>query len=102
MQEKENSDEININTEEISKPDLSSSNNEQNNIIIDIPKNEENSETITIKPKLPKSDFEAHIIKAYRILVGLHIPLSENNTNNKTNKEINEEIGNKEKENSAI
>jgi len=102
MQEKEDSDKISINTGETSKSEISSSNNEQNNIIIDVPKDEENSETITIKPKLPKSDFEVHIIKAYRILVGLDIPLSEDNANNNTNNEIKEEIENKEKENLPI
>ena len=102
MQEKEDSDKISINTGETSKSEISSSNNEQNNIIIDVPKNEESSETITIKPKLPKSDFEVHIIKAYRFLVGLDISLSEDNANNNTNKEIKEEIENKEKENLPI
>ena len=102
MQEKEDSDKISINTGETSKSEISSSNNEQNNIIIDVPKNEESSETITIKPKLPKSDFEVHIIKAYRFLVGLDISLSEDNANNNTNNEIKEEIENKEKENLPI
>ena len=103
MEEKEDSDKLNINnTGETSKSELSPSNNEQNNIIIDVPKNEENSETITIKPKLPKSDFEVHIIKAYKILIGQDISLIENKTNNNTNKEINEEIENKQKENLPI
>ena len=51
---------------------------------------------------MPKSDFETHIIKAYRILIGLDIPLSESNTKNNNNNEISEEIEKKEKENLPI
>ena len=100
MNGKEEGKEVKLNTEE-NKVDSekSTSSHEQNNIIINMPKssdNSENSETLTIKPKIPKSDFENHIIKAYRKLIGIDSPL---NTNIYNNNETNEENENsKEKE----
>ena len=89
MAEKEETNEVKLSTEENK---IESPSQEQNNIIVNVPKNNdnsENSETLTIKPKIPKSDFENHIIKAYRNLIGLDSPLNMNIPHN--NNEINEE-----------
>ena len=87
MEENQNTNEIKLSTEEAkTQQENSSANIESNNIIANIQKNEENtnnSETIEIKQKLPKSDFENHIIKAYKKLIGLDSPLNENNKKNK-------------------
>ena len=93
MDDKKEAEEVKMNKEENKiEPENSAPSQEQNNIIINIPKNNENfknSETLTIKPKLPKSDFENHIIKAYRKLIGLDSPIDENNQNkNEKNEEI--------------
>ena len=93
MDDKREAEEVKMNKEENKiEPENSAPSQEQNNIIINIPKNNENfknSETLTIKPKLPKSDFENHIIKAYRKLIGLDSPIDENNQNkNEKNEEI--------------
>ena len=90
MNEYPDSNELKLTSEESSSlPELSQPSTEQNNIVINVSKKEENSETLTIKPKLTKSDFENHIIKAYRKLIGLDSQLNENNQNN--NIEINDE-----------
>ena len=96
MEEDKNTNELKLSTEESKiQTENSSQSTEPNNIIVNIPKateNTNNSETIEIKPKLPKSDFENHIIKAYKKLIGLDSPISEGN---KTNKNENvEEIEN--------
>ena len=113
MNNTQKSNEISLNTEE-NKQQSDKESSEQNNIVLDIEKNnieneekkenkenKDNSETISIKPKIPKSDFETHIIKAYRKLIGIDQSLSENNKNN--NNEIKEENYNKrEKESLSI
>ena len=102
------SNEMKISTEakktELENSELSE---EKNNIIINVPKNaenntentieeekekekEENSETLTIKPKMPKSDFENHIIKAYKKLIGLDISSNEKKPINPNENEENE------------
>ena len=101
MEEKEDSNELKVNSEEtapeIDQPTSPTETN--NNIIINIPKENDNSETLTIKPKI-KSEFETHIIKAYRKLIGLDIPLNENENEQKSKKEkTNDTVENaKEKE----
>ncbi len=112
MEEKEdsNSNELKINTEEtapeVDQPtspieinEANETNETNNNIIINIPKENDNSETLTIKPKI-KSEFETHIIKAYKKLIGLDIPLNENENEQKNKKEkTNDTVENgKEKE----
>ena len=97
MEEKEDSNELKINTEEtapevdqptspIETNEANETNETNNNIIINIPKENDNSETLTIKPKI-KSEFETHIIKAYKKLIGLDIPLNENENEQKNKKE---------------
>ena len=110
MEEKEDSNELKINTEEtapeVDQPtspieinEANETNETNNNIIINIPKENDNSETLTIKPKI-KSEFETHIIKAYKKLIGLDIPLNENENEQKNKKEkTNDTVENgKEKE----
>ena len=101
MNENEETNEVKLSTEDSNTQNENSSpSEEQNNIIINVPKkneNEENSETISIKQKIPKSEFENHIINAYKKLTGLDSSLNENNKDN--NNVTNEEVENqKEKE----
>ena len=101
MNENEETNEVKLSTEDSNTQNENSSpSEEQNNIIINVPKkneNEENSETISIKQKFPKSEFENHIINAYKKLTGLDSSLNENNKDN--NNVTNEEVENqKEKE----
>ena len=114
MEDNKETNEIKVSTE-VPKPELENTepSQEQNNIIINIPKNpenntenkieqekeiqkEENSETLTIKPKMPKSDFENHIIKAYKKLIGLDLSPNEKKPNNTNENEENENTKEKE------
>lgn len=102
MEENQDSDKLKVSTEEtLPEVEHSPSSSENNNIIINVPKEDENSETLTIKPKL-KSEFETHIIKAYKKLIGLESPVNENelNNNNEIKNNTNENI--KEKEKSSL
>lgn len=99
MDENQDSDKIKVSTEEtLPEVEQSPPSSENNNIIINVPKDNDNSETLTIKPKL-KSEFETHIIKAYRKLIGLDSPVNENeqNNNNENKDNTNENIKEKEK-----
>ena len=102
MEEKEDSNELKINTEEtapeVDQPtspieinEANETNETNNNIIINIPKENDNSETLTIKPKI-KSEFETHIIKAYKKLIGVDISLNENENEQKNKKEKTNDI----------
>ena len=104
MEENQDSDKLKVSTEEtLPEVEHSPPSSENNNIIINVPKEDENSETLTIKPKL-KSEFETHIIKAYRKLIGLESPVNENelNNNNEINNNANENIKQKEKEKRSL
>jgi hypothetical protein len=102
MQENQNEDELKINSEETTTEiNQSPSATEESNIIINIPKENENSETLTIKPKI-KSEFENHIIKAYKKLIGLDIPLNENENDQKNKKETNNDTSENTREKEKI
>jgi hypothetical protein len=102
MQENQNEDELKINSEETTTEiNQSPSATEESNIIINIPKENENSETLTIKPKI-KSEFENHIIKAYKKLIGLDIPLNENENDQKNKKEANNDTSENTREKEKI
>ena len=102
MQENQNEDELKINSEETTTEiNQSPPANEESNIIINISKENENSETLTIKPKI-KSEFENHIIKAYKKLIGLDIPQNENENDQKNKKEANNDTGENTREKEKI
>jgi hypothetical protein len=102
MQENQNEDELKINSEETTTEiNQSPSATEESNIIINIPKENENSETLTIKPKI-KSEFENHIIKAYKKLIGLDLPLNENENDQKNKKEANNDTSENTREKEKI
>ena len=102
MQENQNEDELKINSEETTTEiNQSPPANEESNIIINISKENENSETLTIKPKI-KSEFENHIIKAYKKLIGLDLPLNENENDQKNKKEANNDTSENTREKEKI
>ena len=93
MDEKQESNEEKISSDylKIESENVDSS-NEPKNIILNLSKNnenEENYETTELKSKSVKSEFEKHIVKAYKKLIGSDISFKEQNENN--NNEINEE-----------